>query len=474
MTIRNILSLFIKILLVSFVCLLFGFLIVEKPKIAIALSFIMVVLPLCWALFKDIEEKKFFLGFFFFYPLLPCLWGIDLGGGLPILRAHRVAILVLLIYLIRKSLFTEYYKRFLKANVFSYAILLIVLSQFITAFFSEGMNSTIFLNLSFILETLILMVVVFNVFKTRDDINRLIAIFCYSTFILCFLGLYEKVTEYNIYTIFGTYQDFTSLDHSIRDNAIRIQGPYVHSIAFGAYLAIILPVMMYKYKDSMLKFYMSAGLVILTVLATQSRGAQIGCVIVAFIFFVFINQKYFIITGIFLIPFVILYSGVIINFLSTLNPFGSGRDDLNSSSQARVVQMQILLGYIKDNFAIGYGLVSTPRILLNPGGASSDSVDNYYLLYTYWYGLVGLFTQFILIATTLLKPIIVFGKDLLKDHLQIVLLSGILAFYIINSIVALLSYHFIFWIYLGILARLIYNNRIESSARNITVNPVSI
>jgi O-antigen ligase len=316
-----------------------------------------------------------------------------------------------------------------------------------------------------------LAVVAYNAFEKREDIESLIKVFISSTLILCALGLYEKFTTFNVFTVFGSYLGEQTLEISLRAGEIRIKGPFVHAISFGAYLAMILPLVLYKYRDSYLKFYLSLTLIAIIIMATQSRSAQIGMGIAFISYFIFIEQKKLVILSFASIPVIIAFYDKIFDFFQRLNPFTTTDAALISSTTDRAIQFDYYTGYIKQRILFGYGLEKAPPILRDyldgTGGVYSSSIDNFYLGYTFQFGIFGLFAWLYLMLAVLIKPVILLGSDILKDKLFLTLLLSCLIFNIINYIVLLLDFHFLFWIYLGIIARLMMLKKEEMNKQNI-------
>jgi hypothetical protein len=120
-----------------------------------------------------------------------------------------------------------------------------------------------------------------------------------------------------------------------------------------------------------------------------------------------------------------------------------------------------MVDVIKKNPVLGVGLIPPPGIMLQYNVIES-SIDNFYLLYTYFFGIIGILAYYCFMLSTLIKPFTAANGRFRNDNLMMLVFIGIVIFYLINTIVALWSFHFIFWILLGILARLIVNTRNES------------
>jgi hypothetical protein len=163
----------------------------------------------------------------------------------------------------------------------------------VSSFFSENMRGTIFFILSIVFEYFIFTVVVFSIFKTDEDIEQLINSLLISCVILCFLGLFEKISGYIFYSEFGVFDDQYSraLTHQMRSGGIRVKASFNHAIAYGAYIVTILPIFIYKYHKSFIKFNGYILLLMSAVIASQSRAGMIGAIIIFLLYTAFIERK---------------------------------------------------------------------------------------------------------------------------------------------------------------------------------------
>ncbi len=450
---------------------LFGLLCSANIAFAVVLSFGLFAATFSWFLLGVVNEKKIILFIFLIYTLLPSLWGARIIPGVPVLKSHRVVAILLILLLLKKGELGNYFINFFKENIFSIPILLILISVTISTVLSSGVGSSVNYLLSFIFEKILLAIIIFNVFKKREDIEKLINVLCISVIIVSFFGLYEKITEFNVFTIFGTYNPEWDLEHQMRGGEIRINGPFAHSIAFGTSLSMLFPLFLYKYKNDFLKLIASTVIILPVIYFTQSRASQIGFLIVVALHYLFIEKKNLNIIFISILPLFVLKIHKIFVFFRELNPFTVQEVNAASSSDARLTQFLFYKEFIKDNIIFGAGYVNAPYIMRgNYKGGEGDynnSIDNFYLLYSFFYGLVGLLTWIYLTIEIFRKSIKYYGRDIFKETLVFYLLSAIVSFTIINVVVGLFSYHYIFWIYIGILTRLLVNRRDELTRMKI-------
>lgn len=429
--------------------LFFSMILVAKIQVGIVLSLVILFLPIFWILSKQLDEKKFIRIFFIVYPLLPFLAGINLGAGVPVLRPHRVAVLLLLFFLTSKGLLIRCYSDFLKSNIFTFNIILILVSMAVTSIFSDSIQGTLFFTLSLILEFYIFTVVVFSIFKTEEDINHLLNSIMISCIILCTLGLFEKISAYNFYAEFGVFdnQYSHSLTHQMREGGIRIKASFDHSISYSAYIVMLLPLFLHKYRNNFILFNLFVLLIMSALFASQSRAGMLGAGIIFILYFIFIERKNMSLLIVLSIPIILYKASDIALFFINLNPFTTTSTEMADSTAARGEQLLILIEFIKQNIVFGYGLIPIQL----------RSVDNFYLLYIFQFGIVGLISYVALIFTIIIKTFKIIFKKFSENDILLFLTFSIIVFFIINAVVALWTYHYIFYAYIGIIARLTIN-----------------
>jgi len=387
--------------------------------------------------------------------MIPRLWGIQIAAGIPVITAVRILTVIYVIYLLRKKVLFKYYRDFFKAGIFTFPIMLIVFSLLVSSFFSANFTSSIFFFGSFLVEYLIIPVAIFSVCKRNEDINVLVRVICYTSLFVLFLGFFERFTQYNFYNIFGTFlKESGEVSNVTRSGGLRIRGAADHPIALGAYYALVFPFILYYLRD---KFFLRTASLVLffTVITfTDSRAGQVGFIIV-FIIYYFIVERHRWVYCLFMpVPFA---SGSFRYRLQTLSPFFKGDAVLEASTIARSAQFNFMLPLIQNNLVFGHGMVSPPA-LMRTVKTYASTVDNFYLYFTWLYGLMGLFSWTLLMLYALIKPILYLRMKVFQEHLLILIISGVIAFCVINSVVADLTFHFMFWIYIGIITRILYNH----------------
>lgn len=449
----------VKLFPTIIISLVFVFLLIFNVKVGLALSLCLLLIPLYWIISKSLDEKQVLFFFIFIHPIMPLLWGVKIADAIPIIHSVRLLTIAYFIFLIQKRLLFKYYKDFFKTNIFTFPIIMILLSMLVSSLFSSKLVTTIFYLFAFPLETLIIPAAVFSVCKTREDINQLAKVICYSTLVLILLGCFEKFTQYNFYNSFGTYLPDMEMINNIRRGQIRIRISFDHPIATGSHFALVLPFIIYYLRDNYFLRLVAISTVFIVITFTDSRAGQVGFIIIFIFYFIFVEKHRIFYSLMMILPF---SSGTFRYRIMTLNPFFSGDPVLEGSTIARGDQFRFLTGFIKDNLFFGYGLDTVPALMRGVGNYV-NSIDNYYLLYTFYYGIIGLMSWTLLMLYALIKPVLYLKWKIFDDKLLILLIGGTLAFCLINSVVALISLHFMFWVYLGVITRVLYNY-----ANNIT------
>lgn len=121
---------------------------------------------------------------------------------------------------------------------------------------------------------------VYYLFKLGFPVSKLLKILIRITYLLCFLGVFEYLTRFNI---FSKFQIITGLisDSYIRGGSYRIFGPTHHPLGYGLFLILMLAVVCYKESIgiNLLNRPFCVALIILNVFLTGSRST-IGIIII--------------------------------------------------------------------------------------------------------------------------------------------------------------------------------------------------
>ncbi|EKD27531.1 MAG: hypothetical protein ACD_79C00681G0001, partial [uncultured bacterium] len=88
------------------------------------------------------------LTFIVIYPLLPVQFGVDVGHGLPVFKAPRMAMLILMYLLLCKGIFFKCIADFFNSKIYSLPILLLMGAMLATSFNAGNFVATLYYSIS--------------------------------------------------------------------------------------------------------------------------------------------------------------------------------------------------------------------------------------------------------------------------------------------------------------------------------------
>lgn len=184
---------------------------------------------------------------------------------------------------------------------------------------------------------------------------------------------------------------------------IRIGGPFVWSYSYGFAL---LPIFYMIYSslikgNASLKLFFLLNFILLTILAGQSKAAYLAYII-NFIFFIPLSYKYGNKKYVnFVVLFLLFMGGLLVSYIvANLEEFGNihrfvsalSNEETDASTQTRLNQLSYIENTIKENILLGYPIEYVV-------------IENGYGYYTYYYGLIGLFSYLSLLAFLFYKTL---------------------------------------------------------------------
>jgi hypothetical protein len=98
--------------------------------------------------------------------------------------------------------------------------------------------------------------------RDREDIDRVIRVFCGVAVILAGAMLYEEIKDVNLFGIIGN----APVIDELRNGYVRAQGPFEHALLAGTFAATLLPLFFWLWKSGRSKKVGIAGMVAVTVI----------------------------------------------------------------------------------------------------------------------------------------------------------------------------------------------------------------
>jgi hypothetical protein len=108
-----------------------------------------------------------------------------------------------------------------------------------------------------------------------DDANRLIRLLCIIMVPLALAMILEKMTERNLFSVFGGVPDITM----VREGRLRAQGPFSHPILAGTFGATSIPLFVGLWFKTETKKLATVGLIaaVIVMIASASSGPLLAC-----------------------------------------------------------------------------------------------------------------------------------------------------------------------------------------------------
>lgn len=369
-------------------------------------------------------KEKMFFAFIFLYPLVPTYFAFDIGGALPLLTVGRL----LLIYVILFDLIFNRDKfrvknRFKKSEikVIAFSVVFLVFSYILNYFTYPNVESFKIL-IAFIIENVSLTIYIFFRIGSREDIEKAIKCFLFSSLLIAALGILEFFSDINVFSFLDIVKSSRQLLSSSayqRLGESRIEGPFGHPLAYCNFLLMAVPLGVYAWQTSKsmkVKTAYFAGVLLLLVnfLFTLSRGPMLALILGLLFYFIFSNKRskqvLFMLGGTLLILLVLgIASGALPGFVRTffrslldsvmMKNSGGGFGANANASTYRLYLFDLAKKLVTDQYILTGRGMSFFRLnevydwvpgISNTREIRIVSVDNYYILKYIEMGLVGL------------------------------------------------------------------------------------
>ncbi len=183
--------------------------------------------------------------------ILPATWGFDFGRSFPLVTLKRLFFLILIIsfFLNRKKINQNNNL----PKVFIFSIGLLLFSYLLSTLFSMNIKVSAFRVLYFVVEELLLLIMVFNVYNNKESAKTGLVALCMVVLILGIFANIEKVLGVNHFEkvslsgeVVGkkmaTYSSFERFGIFGRVHSMSR-----HPITFGGILAILFPIILSFY-----------------------------------------------------------------------------------------------------------------------------------------------------------------------------------------------------------------------------------
>jgi O-antigen ligase len=157
----------------------------------------------------------------------------------------------------------------------------------------NGLGSSVVKSVTFFLSFIFVFYLVVSLARKPREIDFLTSVLAGGGVVLGFLGIIESATGYNAFNHLHTVLPFLHLDRGalpglVRGGRLRVYGSAQHPIAYGAALAILLPLAIYRAQVTRQKRWWLASLIVLMgLLASRSRTGVLMLLAIALVYVIF-------------------------------------------------------------------------------------------------------------------------------------------------------------------------------------------
>ncbi len=283
---------------------------------------LLVVLPsyALLVLYAVHNPKRAFWVCFFILPFIYYNWGIGISPSLPNMALQRfLFFIVWLTYLLHRR--ENRNERELTLNVMDMLLIFLFVWLGISMFIANPIQGAYYGWPSRGITIFLLFLVGKEMIKTSDDLWTVVTIFAAQGLVMGAIGIIEAFTQFNLWDLLSPYLTpawkptrvgYHHHSQMLLGEILRIKGPMGHAVAYGQYLAFLLPfcigIMWRKRIFGMVAF----SLALLAMIFTQSRSSYIAA-IVSFMLFLFFARR---IVAIKVLGVVILTGAIIAFFFS--------------------------------------------------------------------------------------------------------------------------------------------------------------
>jgi hypothetical protein len=117
-------------------------------------------------------NKKFILFFMAFYPVLPDYFAIELGGGLPLLKASRILLLILMLCVCFHNKKIHLIRQLLKVTGLYWPLFIYFAARILAnGYYAPSLSAAINTEFTVIVEQLLLIVMICQVVRSREDVH---------------------------------------------------------------------------------------------------------------------------------------------------------------------------------------------------------------------------------------------------------------------------------------------------------------
>lgn len=372
---------------------------------------IVFILVAIWAASRG--NKKFIIFFMAFYPILPDYFSIELGGGLPLLKASRILLLILLLCVCFRNKKIKLIRKPLKAAGLYWPLFIYFAARILAnGYYAPSLSAAINTEFTVIVEQLLLIVMICQVVRSREDVHLCVKTIVNASGVVAIISIINVLIGSNLFYNLNTVSRNVLMVSTVRMGIIRAEATFGHPVYYAMYCALIIPLALYVWQNEKNAWNSCVlGLNVIAAFLTESRGT-IVVLLALFLVYVTIADKKTrnrILTAVcaiacvavvvsFVVPTVAQQFSNIIK--SVMIAFGDSSETIenfggNSSTglSSRMIQLSGISWMLIHNAVFGLGASCHTRgklsYRINGIWQVRDTIDNGYVGYFVEEGLLG-------------------------------------------------------------------------------------
>ena len=358
-------------------------------------------------------NKKFILFFMAFYPVLPDYFAIELGGGLPLLKASRILLLILMLCVCFHNKKIHLIRQPLKVTGLYWPLFIYFAARILAnGYYAPSLSAAINTEFTVIVEQLLLIVMICQVVRSREDVHLCVKTIVNASGVVAIISIINVLIGSNLFYNLNTVSRNVLMVSTVRMGIIRAEATFGHPVYYAMYCALIIPLALYVWQNEKNAWNSCVlGLNVIAAFLTESRGT-IVVLLALFLIYVIIADKKTrnrILTAVcaiacvavvvsFVVPTVAQQFSNIIK--SVMIAFGDSSETIenfggNSSTglESRMIQLSGITWMLMHNAIFGLGASCHTRgklsYYINGAWSVRDTIDNGYVGYFVEEGLLG-------------------------------------------------------------------------------------
>ncbi len=237
-------------------------------------------------------NKKFILFFMAFYPVLPDYFAIELGGGLPLLKASRILLLILMLCVCFHNKKIHLIRQPLKVTGLYWPLFIYFAARILAnGYYAPSLSAAINTEFTVIVEQLLLIVMICQVVRSREDVHLCVKTIVNASGVVAIISIINVLIGSNLFYNLNTVSRNVLMVSTVRMGIIRAEATFGHPVYYAMYCALIIPLALYVWQNEKNAWNSCVlGLNVIAAFLTESRGT-IVVLLALFLIYVIIADK---------------------------------------------------------------------------------------------------------------------------------------------------------------------------------------